>query len=89
MKKIMNAPENYTDDMLRGIYAAHADCVKCTADDLRCYCIARSIPAKSPSSLAAARGIFPCFWGMWARACLTAAAWAACSSPRRRSRYST
>ena len=25
MKKIINAPENYTDDMLKGVYAAHAD----------------------------------------------------------------
>ena len=28
MKKIINAPENYTDDMLKGIYAAHPDQVK-------------------------------------------------------------
>ena len=28
MKKIINAPEAYTDDMLRGIYAAHPDMVK-------------------------------------------------------------
>ena len=38
MKKIINAPENYVDDMLKGIYAAHSDEVKYTADDLRCYC---------------------------------------------------
>ena len=25
MKKIINAPENYTDEMLQGIYAAHPD----------------------------------------------------------------
>ena len=37
MKKIINAPENYTDEMLQGIYAAHPDKVKCTADDLRCF----------------------------------------------------
>ena len=28
MKKIINTPEHYTDDMLRGIYAAHPDMVK-------------------------------------------------------------
>ena len=28
MKKIINAPEAYTDDMLKGIYAAHGDMVK-------------------------------------------------------------
>lgn len=37
MKKIINAPENYVDDMLKGIYAAHSDQVKYAADDLRCY----------------------------------------------------
>ena len=39
MKKIINAPEAYTDDMLRGIYAAHPDMVKYVEDDLRCYCL--------------------------------------------------
>ena len=28
MKKIINAPEQYTDDMLRGIYAAYPDMVR-------------------------------------------------------------
>ena len=36
MKKIINAPEQYTDDMLNGIYAAHPDMVKYTENDLRC-----------------------------------------------------
>ena len=30
MKKIINTPEHYTDDMLRGIYAAHPDTVSYT-----------------------------------------------------------
>ena len=38
MKKIINAPENYVDDMLRGIYEAHGDKIKYVANDLRCYC---------------------------------------------------
>lgn len=38
MKKIMNAPEAYVDDMLKGIYAAHPDKVKYVEGDLRCYC---------------------------------------------------
>ena len=46
MKKIINAPENYTDDMLKGIYAAHPDMVKYAADDLRCYCTAKKVPGK-------------------------------------------
>ena len=37
MKKIINAPENYVTEMLEGIYAAHADMVTYTGDDLHCY----------------------------------------------------
>ena len=50
MKKIMNAPENYTDDMLKGIYAAHPDMVKYVNDDLRCYCTAQKKDGKVKSS---------------------------------------
>lgn len=46
MKKIINAPENYTDDMLKGIYAAHADEVKYVENDLRCYCTAKKVDGK-------------------------------------------
>lgn len=46
MKKIINAPEAYTDDMLRGIYAAHPDMVKYVEDDLRCYCTAKKETGK-------------------------------------------
>ena len=45
MKKIINVPENYTDDMLKGIYLANKQ-VKYVADDLRCYCIAEKKPGK-------------------------------------------
>ena len=37
MKKIINAPENYVDDMLKGIYAAHSDQVKYAADIFHCF----------------------------------------------------
>lgn len=46
MKKIINAPETYVDDMLKGIYAAHPDQVKCAEDDLRSYCIAHKKEGK-------------------------------------------
>ena len=46
MKKIINTPEAYTDDMLRGIYAAHGDMVKYAENDLRCYCTAKKKPGK-------------------------------------------
>ena len=46
MKKIINAPSAYVDDMLKGIYAAHPGKVKCAAGDLRCYCAAEKKPGK-------------------------------------------
>ena len=46
MKKIINAPENYVDEMLQGIYAAHGDQVKYVNDDLRCYCTANKKDGK-------------------------------------------
>ena len=46
MKKIINDPAQYTDDMLKGIYRAHADEVGYINDDLRCYCTKKKIPGK-------------------------------------------
>ena len=63
MKKIINAPEDYTDDMLRGIYAAHPDMVKCAADDLRCYCIAHKKPGKVAIITGGGTGHLPLFLG--------------------------
>ncbi len=36
MKKIINKPENFINEMLEGIYLAHPEKVKCVEDDLRC-----------------------------------------------------
>lgn len=63
MKKIINAPENYTDDMLCGIYAAHGDAVKCTADDLRCYCTAHKKEGKVAIITGGGTGHLPLFLG--------------------------
>ncbi|MCD8323995.1 MAG: dihydroxyacetone kinase subunit DhaK [Clostridiales bacterium] len=63
MKKIINAPENYVDDMLKGIYAAHADQVKYAADDLRCYCIANKKPGKVAIVTGGGTGHLPLFLG--------------------------
>lgn len=62
MKKIINAPENYTDDMLRGIYAAHSE-VKYVADDLRCYCTANKVPGKVAIVTGGGTGHLPLFLG--------------------------
>ena len=81
MKKIINAPEQYTEDMLRGIYAAYPDMVRYAGNDLRCYCTARKKQGK------VAPGICPCSLVMWVRTCWMDAAWEACSNPPARSRY--
>jgi len=62
MKKIINVPENYTDDMLKGIYSAHKQ-VKYVADDLRCYCIADKKPGKVAIVTGGGTGHLPLFLG--------------------------
>ena len=63
MKKIINAPENYVDDMLKGIYAAHSDEVKYAADDLRCYCRAEKKDGKVAIITGGGSGHLPLFLG--------------------------
>lgn len=62
MKKIINKPENYVDDMLKGIYAAHKE-VKYAGDDLRCYCIAKKHPGKVSIITGGGTGHLPLFLG--------------------------
>lgn len=63
MKKIINKPENYVDDMLKGIYAAHADMVKPAQGDLRSYCIATPKPGKVAIITGGGTGHLPLFLG--------------------------
>ena len=63
MKKIINAPETYVDDMLKGIYAAHPDQVKCAEDDLRSYCIAHRKEGKVAIITGGGSGHLPLFLG--------------------------
>lgn len=63
MKKVLDAPEQYTDDMLRGIYAAHADQVRYVADDLRCYCTTARTPGKVAIVTGGGTGHLPLFLG--------------------------
>ena len=63
MKKIMNAPENYVDEMLKGIYAAHGDQVKYAAGDLRCYCRKEKKPGKVAIITGGGTGHLPLFLG--------------------------
>lgn len=63
MKKIMNAPEQYTDDMLRGIYAAYPEQVRYTGEDLRCYCVTKKKPGKVAIVTGGGTGHLPLFLG--------------------------
>lgn len=63
MKKIMNRAKDYTDEMLKGIYAVHKNMVKCTAGDLRCYCIANKVPGKVAIVTGGGNGHLPLFLG--------------------------
>ena len=63
MKKIINKAEDYVDDMLRGIYAAHGGDVKYATDDLRCYCTARKKEGKVAIITGGGTGHLPLFLG--------------------------
>ena len=63
MKKIINAPETYVDDMLKGIYSAHAGKVKYAEGDLRCYCTANKKPGKVAIITGGGSGHLPLFLG--------------------------
>ena len=63
MKKILNNPEAYTDDMLRGIYAAHKGEVECVGGDLRCYVTANPVPGKVGIVTGGGTGHLPLFLG--------------------------
>jgi dihydroxyacetone kinase-like protein len=63
VKKIINKPENYVEDMLRGIYGAHANQVKYAGDDLRCYCTSRKKPGKVAIVTGGGTGHLPLFLG--------------------------
>ena len=61
MKKIINAPENYVDEMLKGIYDAHGDQVKYVNGDLRCYCTAKKKDGKVAIITGGGTGHLPLF----------------------------
>lgn len=63
MKKIINRPDTYTDDMLMGIYAAHGDLVKYVNNDMRCYCTVHKKPGKVAIITGGGTGHLPLFLG--------------------------
>lgn len=63
MKKIINDPAQYTDDMLKGIYRAHTNEVEYVNNDLRCYCIKKRVPGKVAIVTGGGTGHLPLFLG--------------------------
>ena len=63
MKKFINVPEQFVDEMLQGIYAAHPRQLKYAAGDLRCVVSARPVPGKVGIATGGGSGHLPLFLG--------------------------
>jgi len=63
MKKFLNAPEQFVDEMLAGIYAAHPDLLACAGGDLRCVVTARPVSGKVGIATGGGSGHLPLFLG--------------------------
>ena len=63
MKKIINNPDNYIDEMLQGIYTAHKDMVTYVNDDLKCLVSTNKIPGKVGIATGGGSGHLPLFLG--------------------------
>ncbi|NLL76805.1 MAG: dihydroxyacetone kinase subunit DhaK [Clostridiales bacterium] len=63
MKKIINKPEDYVNEMLEGLYIAHPDLITYTADDLRCLVTANKKEGKVGIATGGGSGHLPLFLG--------------------------
>jgi dihydroxyacetone kinase-like protein len=63
MRKLLNTPETFVDDMLEGIYAAHPDMVKMAAGDPRCFVTAKKKDGKVGIATGGGSGHLPLFLG--------------------------
>jgi dihydroxyacetone kinase-like protein len=63
MRKLLNTPDSFVDDMLGGIYAAHPDMVRMTAGDPRCLVTAKKVPGKVGIATGGGSGHLPLFLG--------------------------
>lgn len=63
MKKIINKPENYVNEMLEGLYAAHGDLITYVNNDLRCLVTAKKIEGKVAIATGGGSGHLPLFLG--------------------------
>lgn len=63
MKKILNTPENFVNEMLEGIYAAHPDMVKPVSKDPRCFVSTKKVEGKVGIATGGGSGHLPLFLG--------------------------
>jgi len=63
MKKIIDSPESYVNDMLRGIYIAHPDTLSYVNSDLRAMIRKQVIPSKVGIATGGGSGHLPLFLG--------------------------
>ncbi len=63
MKKFLNQPEQFVDEMLEGIYSAHPSLLTCAAEDPRCMVSARPIKGKVGLATGGGSGHLPLFLG--------------------------
>ncbi len=63
MRKLINEPVRFVDEMLEGIYAAHPEKVKYIGADLRCLVNARKKPGKVGLATGGGSGHLPLFLG--------------------------
>jgi dihydroxyacetone kinase-like protein len=63
MKKFLNEPERFVDEMLEGIYAAHPGVVTCAAGDPRCFVTACPVAGKVGIVTGGGSGHLPLFLG--------------------------
>ncbi|KAA2235632.1 dihydroxyacetone kinase subunit DhaK [Salinarimonas soli] len=63
MKKFLNKAEDFVDEMLDGIYAAHPDKLRFVADDRRCLVTARPVSGKVGLVTGGGSGHLPLFLG--------------------------
>ncbi len=63
MKKIINKPENYVNEMLEGLYIAHPDLITYAAEDLRCLVTANKKEGKVGIATGGGSGHLPLFLG--------------------------
>ena len=63
MKKFLNAPEQFVDEMLEGIYAAHPAQLSSVGGDLRCVVTARPVKGKVGIATGGGSGHLPLFLG--------------------------